>query len=46
MMGNMVKEFEWNGENTTFNLSNYSSGIYILKVSNKDRVEVKKLMVR
>ena len=46
MMGNVVKEFQWNGENTTFNLSNNASGIYIMKVSNKDNVEVKKLMVR
>ena len=46
LMGNVVKEFQWNGENTTFNLSNSASGIYIMKVSNKDRVEVKKLMVR
>jgi len=46
MMGNVVKEFQWNGENTTFNLSNNASGVYIMKVSNKDNVEVKKLMVR
>ena len=46
LMGNVVKEFQWNGENTTFNLSNDAAGIYIMKVSNKDKVEVKKLMVR
>ena len=45
-MGNVVNQFEWNGDNTSFNLSNNASGIYILKVSNKDNVEVKKLMVR
>ncbi len=46
LMGNLVKEFQWNGENTTFNLSNNAAGIYIMKVSNKDKVEIKKLMVR
>jgi len=46
LMGNVIKEFQWNGENTTFNLSNYASGIYILKVSNKDKIEIKKLMFR
>jgi len=46
MMGNVVKEFQWNGENTSFNLSNNASGVYIMKVSNKDNVEVKKLMLR
>ena len=46
LMGNVVKEFQWNGENTTFNLSNSASGVYIMKVSNNNKVEVKKLMVR
>lgn len=46
LMGNVVKQFQWNGENTTFNLSNSASGVYILKVSNKDKIEVKKLMLR
>ncbi len=46
LMGNLVKEFQWNGESTTFNLSNNASGVYIMKVSNKDKVEIKKLMVR
>ncbi|MEI6185305.1 MAG: peptide-N-glycosidase F-related protein, partial [Bacteroidota bacterium] len=46
LFGNHVKEFQWNGENTTFNLSNNAAGIYIMKVSNKDKVEIKKLMVR
>ena len=46
MIGTIVNEFQWNGENTTFNLSNNASGVYIMKVSNKDNVEVKKLMVR
>lgn len=46
LMGTLVKQFQWNGENTTFNLSNNASGVYILKVINKDNTEVKKLMVR
>ena len=46
LMGNIVKEFQWNGENTTFNLSNSASGVYIMKVSNNTKVEIKKLMVR
>ncbi len=46
LMGNVVSQFEWRGENTTINLTNFATGVYIMKVSNKDRVEVKKLMVR
>jgi len=46
IMGNAVKKFEWMGDNTTIDLSNYASGIYIMKVSNKDGFEVKKLMLR
>jgi len=46
MMGNVVKEFLWNGDNTTFDLSNNASGFYFIKVSCKDNVEVQKLMVR
>jgi len=46
LMGTAIKQFQWNGENTTFNLSNDASGVYILKVYSKDNVEVKKLMVR
>ncbi|MEI6822411.1 MAG: glycosyl hydrolase family 18 protein [Bacteroidota bacterium] len=46
LMGNLVKEFEWNGENNTIYLSNYASGIYFIKVSYKDKIEVKKIMVR
>ena len=46
LMGNVVNQFEWRGESTTINLTNFATGMYIMKVSNKDRVEVKKLMVR
>ena len=46
LLGNQIKQFAWNGENTTFNLTNFPTGVYILKVSNKNAVEVKKLMVR
>ncbi len=46
LMGNVVKQFEWRGETTSVNLTNFATGMYIMKVSNKDRVEVKKIMVR
>ncbi len=46
LMGNIVSQFEWNGDNTTINLTNFATGVYIMKVSNKDGVEIKKLMVR
>ncbi|MEI6695404.1 MAG: LamG-like jellyroll fold domain-containing protein [Bacteroidota bacterium] len=45
-MGTVVKQFEWIGENMDINLTNFASGIYIMKVSNKDGFEVKKLMIR
>jgi hypothetical protein len=46
LMGNIVKKFDWRGENIDIDLSNFASGIYIMKVSNKDKLEVKKLMLR
>ena len=46
LMGNMVDQFMWNGENTIIDLSKLATGVYIMKVSNKDKFEVKKLIVR
>jgi len=46
IVGNVVKEFQWIGDNTTFDLSNNTSGVYFMKVSNKEIVEVKKLILR
>ena len=45
-MGKVVDEFEWRGGNTTFNLSNQASGVYIMKISSSNNVEVIKLMLR
>ena len=42
----MVDQFMWNGENTIIDLSKLATGVYIMKVSNKDKFEVKKLIVR
>ncbi|MEI6695405.1 MAG: LamG-like jellyroll fold domain-containing protein [Bacteroidota bacterium] len=46
LMGNIVKKFEWRGDNTSFDLSNFAKGIYIMKVSHKDGFQIKKLMLR
>ncbi len=46
LMGNAVMKFQWKGENTAFNLSNLAKGIYIMKISNKDVLAVKKLILR
>ncbi|MFZ4399546.1 MAG: T9SS type A sorting domain-containing protein [Bacteroidales bacterium] len=46
IMGNIIKQFEWSGESIDIDLTNLASGVYFMKVSNKDGFEVKKLMLR
>ncbi|MFZ4399545.1 MAG: LamG-like jellyroll fold domain-containing protein [Bacteroidales bacterium] len=46
IMGNIIKQFEWIGENLDVNLNGFAKGVYFMKVSNKDGFEVKKLMLR
>lgn len=46
LMGHIIKKFEWEGENISIDLTGSATGIYILKVSNENFVDIKKLMVR
>ncbi len=46
LMGKLIDQFEWNGENVIINLTNSAKGVYIMKVGNKNGLEVKKIIVR
>lgn len=46
IVGNLVKQFTWNGEKTTIDLTNCSKGVYIVKVNNKEEAEFKKLVIQ
>ena len=46
LQGVLLKEFKWNGEQTSLNLSDFSKGIYVMKVSNTNGVETKKLIIQ
>ncbi len=46
VVGGIMKQFEWKGEQTTIDLSAKSKGIYFLKVHNAQKTEVKKLIVQ
>jgi hypothetical protein len=45
IQGIELKNYKWNGENKTIDLSNFSKGIYIFKVSNSKGFEIKKLII-
>ena len=45
-MGKVVNQFDWNGDNTTINLTDQASGVYMMIINDKDTVEVKKLLLR
>ncbi|MEI8201772.1 MAG: LamG-like jellyroll fold domain-containing protein [Bacteroidota bacterium] len=46
MAGNVIKQFTWKGEDTYLDLSSYTLGIYLLKISNSSGVETKKLILQ
>ncbi|MCX6232593.1 MAG: peptide-N-glycosidase F-related protein [Bacteroidetes bacterium] len=46
LMGKQIKQFEWNGDDTTIDISNNPSGIYLMKISNSKGADIKKLIVR
>ncbi|MCX6231012.1 MAG: peptide-N-glycosidase F-related protein [Bacteroidetes bacterium] len=46
LMGKQIKQFEWNGDDTTIDISIYPSGIYLMKIGNNKVLDVKKLIVR
>jgi hypothetical protein len=43
--GNIVKSFNWNGESKILDLSNFTSGIYFMKIGNEEGKEIKKLII-
>ena len=45
MIGQIEKQFNWNGAKTAIDLSNSPKGIYIVRVSNGKDNEFKKLIV-
>lgn len=46
LIGNVVKQFNWNGLQTTIDLSTYPKGVYTLKINSTNNTEVKKLVVQ
>ncbi|MFZ4401683.1 MAG: T9SS type A sorting domain-containing protein, partial [Bacteroidales bacterium] len=46
LQGMLVREFNWNGEETILNLSEFSNGIYVMKLTNRDGSEIKKLIIQ
>ncbi|MCX6232592.1 MAG: peptide-N-glycosidase F-related protein [Bacteroidetes bacterium] len=46
LMGKVVDQFEWRGNNISINLTNNAPGIYLMKISNEKFVEIKKLIKR
>ncbi|MEI8201771.1 MAG: LamG-like jellyroll fold domain-containing protein [Bacteroidota bacterium] len=46
MAGNIIRQFTWNGQGMYLDLSGYTNGLYLLKVSNSSGVETKKLIVQ
>jgi hypothetical protein len=46
LMGKVLSQFEWNGENISINLSNEAKGVYLMKISNERFIEIKKLIKR
>ncbi len=45
LMGKLVKELTWSGERLSVDISGYSKGVYIVRVSNGSTSEFKKLIV-
>jgi hypothetical protein len=43
--GNSVKCFNWDGETKVLDLSNFTSGIYFMKIGNEKGMEIKKLII-
>lgn len=46
VLGNTVKKFDWNGQLIQLDLTSYSKGIYMVKVSDSKNTQVKKLVVQ
>ncbi|MEI8203677.1 MAG: peptide-N-glycosidase F-related protein [Bacteroidota bacterium] len=46
LKGIEVKEFEWNGENKPLDLTDFSKGVYVMKVMNSKNFEIKKLIIQ
>ena len=46
LLGNTVKHFTWNGQKTMLDLSGYAKGIYVVKVSDENNSEIRKLIVQ
>lgn len=44
--GNLIDQFEWNGETKTLNFSDVSKGVYFLHIKMDDRLEVKKIVIQ
>ncbi|MFZ4399544.1 MAG: LamG-like jellyroll fold domain-containing protein [Bacteroidales bacterium] len=46
LSGKIVQQFEWSGENISVNLTSSAPGLYIMKISNENLVEIKKIVIK
>ncbi len=46
LTGKMVHKFNWNGEKTFVDLSEYQKGMYLLSVSTRDGIKTEKLLIQ
>lgn len=46
LVGNTVNQFNWSGQQTVLDLSNYSKGIYVVKVSDESETQIRKLIIQ
>ncbi|MCK9447951.1 MAG: T9SS type A sorting domain-containing protein [Bacteroidales bacterium] len=46
MSGRLLEQFEWNGQFKRLDLTKYPKGVYMLRIGNNGKQEVKKLIVK
>ena len=46
LTGNALSQFDWNGESTLLDFTNYSKGVYFVKISVNDFSEVRKVVIQ
>lgn len=46
VVGNAVKQFNWEGQKTTLDLSNCSKGVYLMKVSDHKETQLRKVIIQ
>ena len=45
LMGHLIKEFDWNGEARVMNLKGSPKGVYMVRISNKEIMDFRKIVI-